>query len=72
MDRYYEVRTLANMAFMFVEDIHADNAEYIRIERTDDDAGYFIGISESGDEYSINYEDVDLNKCQFYKLIELK
>lgn len=72
MNHFDKVRNLANMAFMFVEDVYADNSQYFRIERTDDDAGYFIVISESGDVYSIDYEDVDLNKGRFYALTELK
>ena len=71
MNHFDKVRNLANMAFMFVEDIYADGGEYFRIESTDDGAGYFIVISESGDVYSINYEDVDLNKGRFYALTEL-
>ena len=44
------------------------NCEAIRIECCDDD--YFLGTGEeTGEQYQINYEEVDLGKDLIYKLV---
>ena len=67
-----KVRELANNATGFMENYSAIAGEYIRIEYTDDDAGCFFGTGEvSGEEYRIDYEDVDLEKAKFFKLMPM-
>jgi hypothetical protein len=44
------------------------DCEGIRVDRCDDD--YFVGTGEeSGDEYRVYYDEVDLEKDLIYKLV---
>ena len=46
------------------------NCEGIRISHYDTDRGCFFGQGEeSGDEYTVFFEDVDLKNDAFYKLV---
>ena len=65
-----KVLKLVSQAAIYVE----DNCEGVRItsytEVPDDSGDMFIfgDGEETGDTYSINFNDVDLSNCSFYKL----
>ena len=72
MSHFDKVRIFANLAYLFVEDEQDETSETMRIVYTDDENGHFVGVDESGQEYQVNYIDVDLDKSKFYALSELK
>ena len=72
MSNVDKVRELANNATGFYENYTSGNGEYIHINYVDDDAGCFFGTGTArGDEYRIEYEDVDLEQSKFFKLIPM-
>ena len=72
MSNVDKVRELANNAAGFYENYASGDGEYISINYTDDNAGCFFGTGEvSGEEYRIEYEDVDLEQSKFFKLMPM-
>lgn len=59
-----KARSIAEQSAIYVP----FNCEGIRISHCEDDAFYGQG-EESGDEYSISYDEVDFEKDMFYKLV---
>jgi hypothetical protein len=59
-------RAMAEQALIYVP----QDSESIRISHCEEDAFYGTG-EDSGDEYKIHYEDVNLNQDLFYKLVPI-
>lgn len=67
-----KVRELANNASGFIDNFSSEDSEYIQVHYADDENGCFYGCGEwSGEEYRIEYADVDLEQAKFFKLIPL-
>lgn len=63
------VQEVANSAYVYIP----FNCEAIQISHCENEEGCFYGHGEeTGDEYCINYQDVDLAIDQFYKLVPIE
>lgn len=64
-----KVRELADSSMFYIENI-IERSTLLHIVFTDDDSFRVVEIG-SGEEYDVNYADVDLNAAKFFKLQEV-